>query len=160
MPAELPGYMRPKEKRKVSDENGGRKAGTSVTTLPSTDLRFLRMRRGNGNDSLVPITFDRDQKLREIFSELDHSNRGFIYLNELKEASEFVQQRMKSSKNMHGEISLYFTYFTSNPLHLVSLTEPQPNLTTIFIQLFSSIVQVGRVFTKCLSTWMQIAMAF
>ena len=103
MPAELPGYMRPKERKKTSDD--ARKSGTSVTTLPSSDLRFLRMRRGNLNDSLVPITFDRDQKLREIFSELDHSNRGFIYLNELKEASEFVQQRMKSSKNMHGEIT-------------------------------------------------------
>jgi Ca2+-binding EF-hand superfamily protein len=84
--------------------------GTTVTTLPAADLRFLKLRRRPDSECNVPITFDRDEKLREMFTRLDHEGRGFIYLKELKEASEFVEKRMKATKELvraNGAKSLY-----------------------------------------------------
>jgi hypothetical protein len=64
----------------------------------SSDLRWMRIRRAPGIASRVPISYDRDKQLREIFTNLDFGKTGVVLLSDLKAASDFVELRMEASR--------------------------------------------------------------
>jgi EF hand len=67
----------------------------------------MRIRRAPGIASRVPISYDRDKQLREIFTNLDFGKTGVVLLSDLKAASDFVELRMEASRKLSGSKSLY-----------------------------------------------------
>ena len=76
--------------------------------LLNLDLRWMQIRRRADQTSKVAMSFDRHGQLNEIFSKLDYGKVGVVKLSDLKEASDFVEVRMKASKTIGaGSKNLY-----------------------------------------------------
>lgn len=75
----LPNYA----KSKIKNNNIAEELMSAIiTTLPNSDIRYLKKRRVPDMTHKVPISYYQERLMREIFMELDYgeNERGYIYL--------------------------------------------------------------------------------
>lgn len=72
---------------------------TIISDLPPETLKWMKLRRHMDSDQKVVISYQREKKLKEMFTSLDFNATGAIDLHELTDAINYVTEKTKNIKN-------------------------------------------------------------
>lgn len=71
-----------------------------ISDLPSETIRWIRKRRNAGSEKKVVLSYHRERMLREIFNGIDVGKNGFIDLQQICGACEYVQMKLRNVKGL------------------------------------------------------------